>query len=59
MVEVKMPLQMACQILAAIFHRLTAVVGLYPFNTTLLGSPLAYSSFDLNFTSYTIVEIKT
>jgi hypothetical protein len=30
-VEVKMPLQMACQVLAAIFHRLTAVVGPCPF----------------------------
>jgi hypothetical protein len=29
-VEVKMPLQMACQVLAAIFHRLTAVVGPCP-----------------------------
>jgi hypothetical protein len=32
-VEVKVPLQVACQVLAAIFHRLTAVVGPCPFST--------------------------
>jgi len=58
-VEVKVPLQVACQVLAAIFHRLTAVVGPCPFSTTLLRGPLAHSSSDLNSTSYTIVEIKT
>ena len=58
-VEVKMPLQMACQVLAAIFHRLTAIVGPCPFSTTLLRGPLVHSSFDLNPTSYTIVELKT
>jgi hypothetical protein len=59
MVEVKMPLQMACQVLAAIFHRLTAIVGPCPFSTTLPRGPLAHSSSDLNSTSCTIVEIKT
>jgi len=50
-VEVKMPQRMACQVLAAIFHRLTVVVGPCPFSTTLLRSPLVHSSFDLNSTS--------
>jgi hypothetical protein len=58
-VEVKMPLQMACQVLAAIFHRLTAVVGPCLFSTTLLRGPLVHSSFNLNSISCTIVEIKT
>jgi hypothetical protein len=58
-VEVKMPLQMACQVLATIFHTLTAVVGPCIFSTTLLRGPLVHSSFDLNSISYTIVEIKT
>jgi hypothetical protein len=58
-VEVKMPPQMACQVLAAIFHRLTAVVGPCPFSTTLPRGPLAHSSADLNSISCTIVEIKT
>ena len=58
-VEVKMPLQMACQVLAVIFHRLTAVVGPCPFSTTLLRGPLVHSSLNLNSSSYTIVEIKT
>jgi len=57
-VEVKMPLQMACQVFAAIFHRLIAIVGPSPFSTTLLRGPLAHSSSDLNSTSCTIVEIK-
>jgi hypothetical protein len=58
-VEVKMPLQTACQVLAATFHRLTAVVGPYSFSTTLLRGPLVYSGFNLNPISYIIVEIKT
>ena len=59
-VEVKkMPLQMACQVLAAIFHTLTVVVGPCLFSTTLLRGPLVHSSFDLNSISCTIVEIKT
>jgi hypothetical protein len=58
-VEVKMLLQMACQVLAAIFHRLTAVVGPYSFSTTLLRGPLVYSGFNLNSISYVIVKIKT
>ena len=58
-VGVKMPLQMACQVLAAIFHRLTAVVGPCPFSATLLRGPLVHSSFNLNSISYTIVKIKT
>ena len=58
-VEVKMPLQMACQVLAATFYRLTAVVGPCPFRKTLLRGPLVYSSFNLNSTSCTTVEIKT
>ena len=58
-VGVKMPLQIACQVLTAIFHRLTVVVGPCPFSTTLLRGPLVHSSFDLNSISYTIVEIKT
>ena len=58
-VEVKMPLQIACQLLAAIFYRLIAVVGPYPFSATLLRGPLAHSSFNLNSISYTIVKIKT
>jgi len=45
-VEVEMPLYMACQILAAIFYRLTAVVGLYPFSMTLLKGPLVHSGFN-------------
>jgi len=32
---------------------------LCPFTRTLLRAPLVYSNFDLNSTSYTIVEIKT
>jgi hypothetical protein len=59
MVEVKMPLQMTCQVLATIFHTLTAVVGPCIFSTTLLRGPLVHSSFDLNSISYTIVKIKT
>ena len=47
-VEVKMPLQMACQVL-----------GPCSFSTTLLRGPSVYSSFNLNSTSCTIVEIKT
>ena len=58
-VEVKMPLQMACQVLAAIFHRLTAVVGPCPFRTSLLRGPLVHSSFNLDSISCTIVKIKT
>ena len=54
-VEVKMPLQMACQVLAAIFQRLTAVMGPYPFRTILLRGPLVHSSFNLNSTSCTIL----
>ena len=58
MVEVKIPLQIACQVLAAIFHRLTAIVGLCPFSTTLPRGPLVHFSFDLNSTSCTIVELE-
>ena len=58
-VEVKMPLQMACQVLAAIFHRLIVVVGTCPLSTTLPRGPLAHSSSGLNSTSCTIVKIKT
>ena len=58
-VEVKMPLQMTCQVLAAIFHRLTAVVEPCPFSTTLLRGLLVHSSFNLNSIICTIVEIKT
>ena len=58
-VEVKTPLQVACLVLAAIFHRLTAVVGPCPFSKTLLREYLAHSSSDLNSISCTIVEIKT
>ena len=58
-VEVKIHLQMVCQLFAAIFHRLTAVVGPCPFSATLLRGPLVHSSFNLNFISCTIVEIKT
>ena len=58
-VEVKMPLQMACKVLAVIFHRLTVVAGPYPFSTTLLRGLLAHFSSDLNSVSYTIVKIKT
>jgi len=54
-----MPLQMACQLLAAIFHRLTAVVGPCPFGRTLLRGHLAHFSSDLNSASCTIVKIKT
>ena len=36
-----------------------SVVGPCPFSTTLLRSPLVHSSFDLNSTSCTIVDIKT
>ena len=54
-VEVKMPLQMACQVLAAIFHTLTVVVGPCLFSTTLLRGPLVHSSFDLNSISCTKV----
>ena len=58
-VGVKMPLQIACQVLAVILYRLTVVVGPCPFSTTLLRGPLAHSSSDLNSINYTIVEIKT
>ena len=58
-VEVKMFLQMACQVLAVIFHRLTAVVGPCSFRTTLLRGPLAHSSSNLNSMGCTIVGIKT
>ena len=58
-VEAKMPLQIVCQVLAAIFHRLTAVVGPCPFSTALPRSSLVHSSFDLNSTSCIMVEIKT
>jgi len=54
-----MLLQTACQELAAIFHRLIAVVGPCPFSKTLLRGPLVHSSFNLNSISRTIVEIKT
>ena len=57
-VKVKMPLQIPYQVLAAMFHRLIAVVGPCPFSRTLLRGPLVHSSFDLNSISYTIVEIK-
>ena len=33
--------------------------GALPFSTTLLRGPLVYPSFNLNSTSYTMVEIKT
>ena len=33
--------------------------GALPFSTILLMGPLVHSSFDLNSTSYNIVEIKT
>ncbi|OCK98953.1 uncharacterized protein K441DRAFT_253585 [Cenococcum geophilum 1.58] len=45
--------------LPSISGRLTVVVGPCPFSTTLLRGPLVHSSFNLNSTSYTIVEIKT
>jgi len=58
-VEVKMPLQMACQVLAAIFYRLIAVEGPCSFSMTLLRGPSVYYGFNLDSTSCTIVEIKT
>ena len=58
-VGVKMPLQIAYQVLAVILHRLTVVVGPCPFSTTLLRGPLAHSSSNLNSISYTIVKIMT
>src|SRR6266700_3622592 len=58
-VEVKMYLQMVCQLLSAIFHRLIAVVGPCPFSATLLGGPLVHSSFNLNFISCTEVRFKS
>ena len=58
-VEVKMPLWMACQVLAVIFHRLTTAVGPCHFSTTLLMGLLAHFGSGLNSTSHTIVEIKT
>ena len=53
-VEVKISLQMACQVLAVIFHRLTAVMGPCSSRITLLRGPLVHSSLNLNSTSYTI-----
>ena len=58
-VEVKMPLQMGCQVLAAIFYRLTAVVGPCPFSKTLLRGPLVHSNFNLNSTTCITIKIKT
>ena len=58
-VEVKIRLRMVCQLLAAIFHRLTAVVGPCPFGATLLRGPLVRSGFNLNSITCTIVKIKT
>jgi hypothetical protein len=57
-VEVKMLPQMTCKVLAAVFNRLTEVMGPCLFRRILLRGPLAHSSFDLNSTRYTIVEIK-
>jgi hypothetical protein len=58
-VEVKILLQITYKVLAAVFNRLIGVVKPYPFRVILLRGPLAYSSFDLNSTRYTIVKIKT
>jgi hypothetical protein len=58
-VEVKMLPQMTCKVLAAVFNRLIEVVGPCPFRRILLRGPLAHSSFDLDSTKCTIVEIKT
>ena len=58
-VKVKIPLQIACQVLAVIFYRLIAVAGFCPFSKTLLRGPLIYSSFNLNSINCTIVKIKT
>ena len=58
-VEVKILPQMTCKVLAAVFNRLTEVVGPCPFRRTLLRGPLAHSSFNLSSTRCTIIEIKT
>ena len=42
-----------------VFYRLIEVMGLCLFKKTLLRGPLVYFSFDLNFISYTIIEIET
>ena len=58
-VEVKMLLQITYKIVAAVFNRLTEVIGPCPFRRILLRGPLVYFSFNLNSIRYTIVKIKT
>ena len=57
--EVKILLRVDCQVLAAIFNRLTEVEGPCPFGGTLLRGPLVHSDIDLNSTICTIIKIKT
>jgi hypothetical protein len=58
-VEVKILLRVHCEVLAAIFNRLTEVRGPCPFSRTLLRGPLVHSDFGLNSITCTIIEIKT
>jgi hypothetical protein len=57
--EAKILLRVHCQVLAAIFNRLTVVEGPCPFGGALLRGPLVHSDFNLNSTSCTITKIKT
>ena len=59
MVKLKILLEVPRPILAMIFSRLLEAWELCPFMRTLLRAPLVHSSFNLNSTSCTIVEIKT
>jgi len=58
-VEVKILLQVQCQVLAAIFNRLIEVGRPCPFSRTMLRGPLVYSDFNLNSTTCIIIKIKT
>ena len=58
-VEVKILLQVHCQVLVVIFNGLTEVRRPCPFSRTLLRDPSVYSDFNLNSTTGTIIKIKT
>ena len=58
-IEINILPQITYKVLAAVFNRLTEVVGPYPFRRALLRGPSAHSSFNLNSIRCNIVKIKT
>ena len=58
-VSMVVELRVHCEVLAAIFNRLTEVRGPCPFSRALLRGPLVHSDFGLNSITCTIIEIRT